>query len=155
MVNLPAGARLLAEDLDDITDLINTIAGAWATWTPTWTNLTVGAGGAVTARYLKIGKTAFYRVKFTYGTGSTVGSGPRFSLPFTLASGYADAPLGDVYMWDNGVATYRGMARRQSDTAIELIWFPSGGAATLVSATSPHTWGSTDSFYVTGMCETA
>lgn len=155
MTTIPAGSRILAEDLDDTTDPVATMIAAWSTWTPTWTNLTVGAGGAVTARYKLLGKTCFFRVKFTYGTGSAVGAGPRFTLPATLASGYEDTSLGDLYMWDNGVATYRGMVRRQSATAAELVWFPSGSAATLVSATSPHTWGSTDSFAATGMFEAA
>lgn len=47
------------------------IAGAWTTYTPTFTNVT---GGAATARYRRVGKTLHFRVDFTAGTATAAGA---------------------------------------------------------------------------------
>lgn len=58
--------------------------GAWTTWTPTFTNLTVG-NGTVSARHAQIrDKTYAIAVKVTLGSTSSVALNASFTIPFTL-----------------------------------------------------------------------
>lgn len=53
---------------------------AWSAWTPTWSNLTVG-NGTVTARYIQVGKTVFFRLYIVFGNTSAVTGDVQFSPP--------------------------------------------------------------------------
>lgn len=53
---------------------------AWTSFTPSWTNLTVG-NGTNTGAYQQLGKTVHLRQHFTLGTTSSVGTDPQFTLP--------------------------------------------------------------------------
>lgn len=62
----------------------NTITGgAWTTWTPTFTSLTIG-NGTVTARYSQIGKNVSFQLRILFGTTTTLTtSALSFTLPIT------------------------------------------------------------------------
>lgn len=61
---------------------------SWQTWAPTLTNIT--AGNATTEyKYIQIGKTVFFRIRFTLGTTSSIGTGPTISLPVTALASYS------------------------------------------------------------------
>lgn len=65
--------------------------GAWTTFTPSWTNLTVGTGGGATntGAYTQIGKTVIFHVDVKLGTsGPSVGTSPQLTLPVAI-----NAPL--------------------------------------------------------------
>lgn len=64
------------------------IGGARVLFTPSWTNLTVGAGGTNTGYYTIVGKTCSFETYFKFGTGSAVGSTPILTLPATISSHY-------------------------------------------------------------------
>jgi hypothetical protein len=77
---------------------------AWQSWTPTWTNLTVG-NGTNASTYTQIGKTVHFRLKFVLGTTSAVGSAPVFTLPVTsvnYGSPY-NAVIGQLAVRDDNV----------------------------------------------------
>jgi len=128
---------------------------SWTTWTPTLTNLTQGSG-AVTARYLKIGKTLQWRFKFVYGAGSAVGSQPRFTLPFTPHSSYNATQdiLGKGTLLDGGTANNPAIARLVSGSTIEIFRETDTSHATINSG-SPWTWTNDDSLSVSGTIELA
>jgi hypothetical protein len=63
---------------------LNTGAGAAASYSPTYANLTIG-NGVVTAKYNNFGRTYFFKWRLTLGTTSAVGSGPIISLPQVMA----------------------------------------------------------------------
>lgn len=90
--------------------------GAWTSWTPSLTNMTLGAGGTLACKYVQLGKTVHARFCFTLGSGSAVGTAPVFSLPVTSVS----PPVTNMYI---GVA-------RLNTTGTSAAWF---------------TWGSTTS----------
>lgn len=59
---------------------------AWSSYTPTWSNVTVGNGTNV-GKYLQIGKTVLFKASFTFGTTSSAASSPiSVSLPVTAAA---------------------------------------------------------------------
>lgn len=57
--------------------------GAWTSWTPTWSNITLGTGGSTnTGSYVQLGKTVHFRARFTIGnTGSSVSGDVILTLP--------------------------------------------------------------------------
>jgi len=59
--------------------------GAWTTYTPSNTGITVG-NGTQTARYAKIGKTVFVSYRFVLGSTSSVSGAVYVGLPSTNSS---------------------------------------------------------------------
>lgn len=123
---------------------------AWQTWSPTLTNLTVGAGGTLVSKYIQTGKTVFVEFTFTLGAGSAVGGDVSFTLPVTASSVYSGVthtPLGLCYLVDEGSTIYVGSIDIQSTTAVHLAVGTASGTyltSGAISSTVPFTWGSTD-----------
>ena len=124
---------------------------AWDTWTPTWTNLTIG--NAVTIyRYMKIGKTVFVQMKVTFGNTSSMGTGPRFTLPVpentTTYPALTNNYIGDFLIEDSGTANYTGTVLiGGSGKAYLYVKAVSGAyviAASNITSTAPMTWTTND-----------
>jgi len=109
------------------------------TFTPSWTNLTVGAGTNV--GYLSVvGRQIRLVGKFTFGGSSAVGTDPRIALPVDNVNSTLQF-IGDAGYFDSNAAlTYYGRMRsdgyfRYATTAATLLG---------VSATAPMTWATND-----------
>lgn len=129
---------------------------AWTSWTPTWTNLTVG-NGTVTAKYTRVGRTIHFRLKFTLGSTSTVGTLPRFSLPVESHSEYlSEYPIGAATYVDSGTAAYDGVVQRDAATTALLRRIGGSGSPTVnVTATAPFAWATGDYLMLSGSYEAA
>lgn len=134
---------------------------ASASWSPTLANLTQGSG-ALTAKYVQIGKWIFYRFVFTYGAGSAVGTAPTFTLPTTPVawgqSGSSSLVIGTVWFEDTGVANYQGtVSYSTGNTAAIFVGVASGTyfTTTAVTAAIPFTFANGDSIDCQGFYETA
>ena len=135
--------------------------GAWQSWTPSWTNLTVG-DGTVVAKYIQIGKTVFFDAAITFGsTTSVTGSGVRLSLPLTSVN-YTTAfsrNLGDANFWDtSGSSIAAGFCSWVSTTLVEAVIFNASSTYvvnTAVSSTAPFTWATGDVLSIHGFYEVA
>lgn len=151
----PTGGDPVAQGDNDIQslalDVENTLSGgAWAAFTPSFTNLTVG-DGTVTGRYTVVGGTLFVRVQFTLGSTSTVGTLPTMTLPNSHA--IVDPPsssvIGQLVVVDSGTANFLGALRMTSTTTVGLYALGVGATyatITQVTASVPMTWTSGDSF---------
>ena len=127
---------------------ISLSGGAWASWTPTWTNASVG-DGTVTAKYSQIGKTVFCRLTFVLGSTSSVGTSVSFSLPVTAAT-YPSAfmPIGEAHFLDASVpALFKGAVLWSSTTTAALNVENASGTYTSLAALTnliPFTWTTSD-----------
>lgn len=122
---------------------LNAGAAAWGTWSPTYTNLTVG-NGSVTAKYGYYGRVPFAKWSFTMGTTSAIGSAPTVSLPVNFSN---SIETGICRYTDTGTANYPGSVLPATSSTVGLYaWLASGTyvSATALSSTIPFTWGSTD-----------
>lgn len=134
-----------------------TALAAWATWSPSLTNL---SGGAVTyAKYVQIGKTVFFRFRYVLG-GAGISGTPSISMPTSLNAGYSAADIVDaeVQLQDATGNYYTGKAIVASSTTIALYAQTSGSAHSFleaVSSTVPFTWANTDIITVVGTYEVA
>lgn len=122
---------------------------AYSSWTPTWTNLTVG-NGTVTAVYKQVGKTVRGRIAIVFGSTTSISGDVSFDLPVTRAAMAGTnnvSPLGCARFYDAGVAGYEGAVHNAStSTASIRVWAASGAyvTAALLSSTVPFTWGTSD-----------
>ncbi len=128
----------------------------WYPWTPTLTNLTQGAGRLIVARYHKANGLVNWRFKFTYGSGSSVGTSPRFTLPFTPHASYVGSEdiVGRGTLLDAGTANYAAVARMVSGSTVEIFRETDTAHQTLTSG-APWTWGTNDVMSVSGALESA
>lgn len=140
----------------------NTIEhGAWTDWTPTWTNLTTGNGTLNWAKYCQVGKTVFFRLKFTLGTTSSVGTTPTFTLPVTSSSSYESlgSALGPLATRDvSGSASFFGMVYWNSTTTAAPATYGVSGSLlgrNTFTSTVPFTWANTDYIECSGSYEAA
>jgi hypothetical protein len=150
---LAVGANdlILTADSTQATGL--TYTGAWTTWTPTYSNLTIG-NGTVIARYQKVGKNVNLYWSFTLGSTSSVGSGPSITLPINHSQTGAILNLG---CQDEGVARYFGKGVL-FDNVCYLQAINTAGTYALqatITSTIPFTWGNTDRFVLSGSYEVA
>ncbi len=133
---------------------------AWQSWTPTWTNLTVGNGTYNANNFIQIGKTVFFVVRFTFGTTSTMGTAPDFTLPVTASSrfDFGTLPIGNCWLEDTSVATYTGQVIMSTTTKARVMAQNSAGtyvAENTPTATIPFTWANSDKVSMTGCYEAA
>lgn len=128
--------------------------GAWKSWTPTLTNMTLG-NGTLDCQYFKIGRTVKWKFKFTLGTTSAVASAPYFSLPFTPAD-FTEIETSTGVGIDTSAVTRNPLTTYAVGGGCGLLAANAAGTYTTVTALSsviPFTWASTDIIMASGTFE--
>jgi hypothetical protein len=122
--------------------------GAWTTFSPTWTNLTIGNGSVQSARYTQVGNTTFVEVVVVFGSTTTVaGLITIKSLPSNNLALAVAHQLGYTVMYDSSAAqSYAGVALTSGAAQANLL----GAGSPLVntSATVPFTWATSDQLHI-------
>ena len=130
----------------------------WTTWTPTWTNLTVG-NGTVTARYTQDNKVVIATLELVFGsTTSITSNNPRFSLPVTAVSASSAINRSFGSYWDSANIHYPASCEFFSTSAINFQTYKSDSTYVqnaALTTTAPFTWGTNDYIYVTTIYEAA
>lgn len=138
-----AGAVLTAAQLNAI--------GEWITYTPTWTNLTVG-NATQNFRYLQVNDGIFVIGSLVFGNTTSMGTAPNFTLPLTSATGSSSQYWGTVSYLDSGTEEYIGTMKMASTTTMALrvpnvaATYPTSGNQ--LAATTPFTWTTNDAIFV-------
>ena len=132
----------------------------WITWTPTYTNLTIG-NGTVTARYQQINKIVNFSFNLTFGSTTAITGGIRISFPVTAATSQAawDAQIVIGYE-DSNVGPYVGenWKRNTSTTSFSPVIINASATYatnTQLSSTVPFTWTTSDEIMIFGTYEAA
>ena len=94
-------------------------AGAWTSFTPSWTGLTP-SNGFVSAQYSQFNKILFVRVFFTFGTTTSMGDPVRMTLPASLTQTTNQEIVGWAQYTDTGIASYPGYVSVSSSTQVTL-----------------------------------
>jgi hypothetical protein len=117
----------------------------FTTFTPTFTNLTVGTG-AVDFAYSIIGKMMTINGRLLFGSTTSITGNVLVTLPASATS--ARDCQGTLKIVDVGIANYGGyLTIISGSTNIFLLAAQVSGANVtygLLNATTPHTWGSGD-----------
>lgn len=117
----------------EIRDLSNGLQGAWTTYSPTLTNITVG-NGTQSARYMQVGKTIKVFYKLTLGSTSSVGNA-SISLPVTALD--TDWSIGGTAFDTSASARYAITAFASSTTTLAFRALSTGGQLVVFSGTVP------------------
>jgi hypothetical protein len=126
----------------------NPMNGTWTNYTPTWTNITVG-NGAVTARYMQIGKIVFINLGITFGSTTSVSGIIIGSLPITGSNLQAAANYNASIYDASPFNIYSANAYFPSNTTVGLKAQNSAGTYVVgayTNATTPITWTQSDAF---------
>lgn len=130
-------------------------SGAWQTWTPSYTNITVG-NGTVVAKYKQVGKKVSFRFRLTFGTTTSISTAPTITLPVTAASDAVDFFSGDGAQTVGGTgASQGGSVYILSTTTMRPVSINTNGVYIDITATVPFTWTNTDRLQVSGTYEAA
>lgn len=131
---------------------------AWQTWTPTFSNLTTG-NGVVTAKYTQIGKTVIGRLSVQFGSTTSMGTAPGFSLPVTSSSAYTSGAdnIGTLSMVGGGTMA-DGFLYWASTTTVGTFTKTASGsyvAQANITASVPIAWATGYYFLATFTYEAA
>ena len=120
-------------------------AGAWTSYTPSFTNLTVG-NGTLVGRYCQVGKIVTASMKLTFGSTTAITGG--FVLMDAPILGVVNGRLiGTLYMEDVGVIVATGWVKHDNPLYVALIPGTSSGTYTGIanmSASVPFTFATGD-----------
>jgi hypothetical protein len=132
--------------------------GAWSTYTPTLTGITLG-NGVISARFIQIGKTVHFWVIVALGSTSSVTGSVQMTLPVTKSSSMG-TPIGESFFHQIGVLN-QGPGSFISQAGSNVVTFyaltASGSYVTTqtLSATIPFTWANTHTIGMKGTYEAA
>lgn len=129
-----------------------TSLGTWTAYTATLTNITQG-DGTISAQYAQVGKTVFFRVRFTMGSTSAVTGRIGLGLPVTARFG--GAVFACTLVDSSPLTIYSGFGNYSTTSECPTFTIGTNGAATATSATNPFTWASGDYIQLMGSYEAA
>jgi hypothetical protein len=129
--------------------------GDWTAWTPTLTGFTLG-NGSVYARYFQTGKTVTFNFRILFGSTTSITGTPSFTLPNTptLTQFFTTGEIND-----NGTTRY-GILGQVVGGASEVYLYVAVTSnpylqGTLITATTPMTWTTSDCYTIAGTYEVA
>jgi hypothetical protein len=120
--------------------------GETTSFTPTWSNVTVGNGTLNYATYVRVQNLVFVQVQFTLGSTSAVTGNAFIAAPVTPANG-VQGPCGVATFGDvSASATYTGVTSMNIGflQAIPVNVAGTYGVFAPTSATIPFTWTTGD-----------
>lgn len=124
------------------------VAGSsWNTFTPSWTNLTVG-NGTVSADYCYAPGGYRVRVTLVFGSTTSISGNVAFAIPNSETSRAGARSLGQCQFVDSGTRTYDGSAVCNASSSSVLLNHDQSGNAGSVNATNPFTFTTGDSIVV-------
>jgi hypothetical protein len=134
-------------------------AGAYTTWTPSFTDFTAG-NATITARYAQIGKMVHCQMRVILGSTSSVAGLITFTLPVTASVSVQGGYLGlnEAACLDSGTAQYPSRCALISSTQAVIFALAAGGTYLSTQSTGttvPFTWTTNDQFLVNFVYEAA
>lgn len=154
-----AGETILAALWNsDVRDPVAALSGSWNSYTPTISTSTQGSG-AVSGKYIQVGKFVTGYASWTFGSGSAVSTAIGFSLPVTaVATGGLTGVL-QAMAYDSSPGTWYDMTMRFSTSAVvNVVALSTAGSYLTQASTSssvPFTWATGDIVRISFLYEAA
>lgn len=128
------------------------------TWSPSYTNLTIG-NGTVTARYGTSGKFTYFEWTLTFGSTTSISGSPEITLPTTPKNTGYNMWQGNIGYLDAGTNIYFGHLTIAAATSKVILWVDRANGTYLeyagIDATTPFTWTTNDRISLSGQYEEA
>lgn len=138
----------------DVNTYLSHEGGAWTSWTPTWTNLSVG-NGTVSALYYRAGRLIVWKLKLTFGSTTSVSGAIRFSLPVAASTGVEFDNTFGTFVDATG-SRHFSISQSISTTVLQANMVNSVGGyvvQVVTSSTEPFTWTTNDQIFYSGSYE--
>lgn len=116
--------------------------GAWSTYAPTNTNITVG-NGTQAARWTRFGRTVHVAYSLVWGSTTSYGGDIQVGMPVAAGAG-VNAFVGSAEMFDSGTASFAGVCRLAGGGSAATVIAADGAGDRAVDATNPMTWATGD-----------
>jgi len=140
--NFVSGQVLSAAELNDI--------GTWTSFTPVFTNFTLG-DGTVDAKYCQINDVVFVELALIFGSTSSLTGTLGIAFPVGTAAAVTTY-RGSARLRDNDVpAVYAGVCFIGLSTRFDIYRYLVSGSnltASVVNATTPFTWTTSDQVHL-------
>jgi len=146
-----AGQTLTAASMNVISGNLDAVGGAWTSYTPTWTNLTVG-NATQSAAYMNAGKLYVVRFALTFGSDTSISGTIEFTLPNAVSvnADYDElAVLGGAVLQDTGTNSHLAyiFPSSSTDARARILRLLVSGTSIVGSgqnSTTPFTWTTND-----------
>ena len=130
------------------------VSGAWTSWTPTFTGVTLGNGTTV-AKYKQLGKTVIGYAAFKLGSTSAITGTIKTTFPVAATTIFSGCVKYTGMFLDDSVGYFMAFPVVEGTT---IVPFASTSSGTYVgyantSSTVPFTWVTNDAFYVSFVYE--
>lgn len=136
---------LFASDLNAI--------GESESWTPTFTNLTVG-NGSLTAQALRVNDLYVANFRLTFGSTTSMGTDPRVQMPLAGATTSRYLSVGSTFQYFDASSgtTWQGAGRIFDTDEVRMRYLKrssinDGTFVTTVTSTLPFSWTTSDELY--------
>jgi hypothetical protein len=160
-----AGQTLTAASMNIVSGNLSAIApggiGAWTTYTPTLTNITVGTGGSAKneGRYIRLGRFVALEIQIVLGTsGGLVPSGVIGATLPPITQQAAARGSFSARLRDAGTAIYVGMTDNTTTGRVDVYAVLASGtyaSGAAPSSTVPFSWAAGDEVLIWGFYEAA
>lgn len=133
-------------------------AGAYTSFTPTWSNLTVG-NATNTGRYLRIGNHVHVEQTLIFGSTTTVSGAIYVDFPITGANTSNNESIaGTATLLDAGTLIYTANCVQNNGTLLRIECIATNGTYAYqvgTNATTPFTWTTNDRIILNYIYEVA
>jgi hypothetical protein len=122
------------------------VAGsAWVSFTPSWTNVTVGTGATNTGRYMYVQGSIRVQARLVLGAGGAVTGAVTMTMPNGETAGVAPFSLGSAVAFQGGATVeWPGVCRSLASGSTLRFYSPTGNDW---NTNNPFTWGNTDQMW--------
>jgi len=131
--------------------------GAWTSYTPTFTNLTVG-NGTLVSMWFRSGRFVAFKVKLTFGSTTSVSGAVTASLPVAYADG-TELNLATGLLFDSSLPVrVVALLSPATTTTVNVTAFDVTGTygnGSALSSLVPFTWATGDIMLFSGFYEAA
>lgn len=141
------------EALETKVGIGNTVLGTYTTYTPTYSNITIG-NATVTAKYCQVNDLVHVTGSIVLGSTTVIGTNPAISMGFSLDSLYYSpttwvAQIGTATFYDTSAgAHWFGIVQAANNNTLMQLFSQSANMTYVqrgsVSATVPFTWATGD-----------
>ncbi len=129
--------------------------GAWASWTPSFTNLTVG-NGTLVGSFIQLGKFVAFRFKLTFGSTTSITGSVSVTLPATANSNYSTYDeIGKITLFQHAVGTFLASQTYGNGMVVKNATGTYLTNNASITSTVPFTFAATDVMSGVGFYEAA
>lgn len=118
-------------------------SGAWVSYTPSWTNLTVG-NGTVSAQYSYVPLGFRVQGELVFGSTTSISGTVTQTIPNSVSHSATGFSGGSCVILDAGTQLYAGSTIVVASATVMNFVHGESGNSGLVNATSPMTWTTSD-----------